>query len=101
MENLIQGYELLDNGLKNYIIKKLFMTYKHLEITASSEDGINTIKLQFDGIEDIVLDKYGADSVISKLNLSKTEDDMLLAKIEDSEDVEMKIISKKLVATRV
>lgn len=71
MGNLIQGYELLDNGLKNYIIKKLFMTYKHLEITAMSEDTSNTVKLQFDGIDDILLDKYGTDSIIFEIKFEK------------------------------
>ena len=77
------------------------MTYKYLEITAMSKDSVNTLKLQFEGIDDIVLRKYGADSVISKIELEMTDDDMLLAKIENSEDVEMKIIAKNLVAARI
>ena len=101
MKNLVQGYELLDGGLKNYIIKKMFMTYKCLEITVKSEDSTKTLKLQFDGIEDIVLGKYDVDSVISEIELEKTDDDMLLAKIENSEDVEMKIVAKKLVVTKI
>lgn len=101
MKNLVQGYELLDGGLKNYIIKKMFMTYKCLEITVKSKDSTKTLKLQFDGIDDIVLGKYDVDSVISEIELEKTDDDMLLAKIENSEDVEMKIVAKKLVVTKI
>ena len=101
MKNLVQGYELLDGGLKNYTIPKMFMTYRHLEITAKSEDGTKMVKLQFEGIEDITLGRYEVDGAISKLELEKTDDDMLLAKIEDLEDVEMKIIAEKLVVTKI
>ena len=44
---------------------------------------------------------YEIDNVISEMELEKTHDDMLLAKIENSEDVEMKIVAKKLVVTKI
>ncbi|MBP5426820.1 MAG: hypothetical protein J6Y29_02860 [Clostridiales bacterium] len=101
MKNLVHGYELLDGGLKNYTVQKIFMTYKCLEITVKSEDGIKTIKLKFDGVEYIVLGKYNVNSVIPEINLKKTDDDMLLAEIENADDISMKIMAKKLVVTKI
>ena len=101
MEDLVQGYDLLDTRLNNYVIQKIFMTYKCLGITVKSEDNTKALKLQFEGIEDIVFGKYEADGVISEIDLEKTTDNMLQAKIENSEDVEMNIIAKKLVVTKI
>ena len=101
MKDLVIGYELLDKGLKNYIIQKIFMTYKCLEITAKSKNNTKIVKLQFEGIEDIVLGKYDVKTVIPEIKLERTVDNMLQATIEDSEDVEMKILAKKLVVTRI
>lgn len=101
MKDLVIGYELLDKGLKNYIIQKIFMTYKCLEIMATSKNNTKTVKLQFEGIGDIVLGKYDVKTVIPEIKLERTVDNMLQATIEDSEDVEMKILAKKLVVTRI
>jgi hypothetical protein len=68
---------------------------------ATSKNNTKTIKLQFEGIEDIVLGKYDVKTVIPEIKLERTVDNMLQATIEDSEDVEMKILAKKLVVTRI
>ena len=101
MENLVEGYDLLDKGLHGYVIQDILIVYKGLEIVAKSEDGIKTVKLQFREVSDIYLNWDSVSGVIFDIKLEKSEEGELEVIIEKTEGIGMELVAKKLVVTWV
>ena len=99
MENLVEGYDLLDKGLHGYVIQDILIVYKGLEIVAKSEDGTKTVKLQFREVSDIYLNGDSVSGVIFDIKLEKSEEGELEVIIEKTEGIGMELVAKKLVVT--
>ena len=60
MKKLVKGYELLqESGLHDYLMEYLLVDGNYVEFVAKEPHGKETLKLQFEDIEEIFLNGEG------------------------------------------
>ena len=115
MKKLVKGYELLqESGLHDYLMEYLLVDGKHVEFVAKSEDFSETLKLQFEDVEEIFLQGIGGGifgdgskdgvrvvSIILDIEMKELDSNTLQTKIGTSYGVSVYITSGKLTVTKV
>ena len=115
MKSLVKGYDLLqESRLHDYLMEYLLVDGNRAEFIAKAEDFTETLKLQFENVEEIFLRGGGGGifgnksgvrlkvvSIIDDIEMKKLDGDTLQAKIGTSYGVVVYIISKRLKVTKI
>ena len=115
MKKLVKGYKLLkESGLHDYLMEYLLVDEKYVELVAKAEDFTETLKLQFENVEEIFLQGEGGGifddgseegfevvSIMDDIEIEKLDDNTLQTKIGSSYGVEVYITSGRLTVTRI
>ena len=115
MEKLVKGYDLLqESGLHDYLMEYFLVDGNHAEFIAKEEDFTETLKLQFEDVEEIFLRGRGGGilgdgseegvkvvSIISDIEMEKLDRNILHTKIGTSYGVTVYIVSGKLTVTKI
>ena len=97
MKDLVEGYNLLDNGLRGYILKNIFITYDGIEIIAESKENNKLVNLQFINVSHIYPNSDSVNNAIYDIKLKKTESGKLDTLIEKTKGLGTEIIAKQLI----
>ena len=115
MKKLVKGYDLLqESGLHDYLMEYLLVDGKHVEFVAKEPHGIETLKLQFEDVEEVFLRGRGGGifkdnsgervkvvSIIDDIRIKKLDGNTLQTKIGSSYGVVVYIISGGLTVTKI
>ena len=117
MKKLVKGYHLLEeSGLHDYLMEYLLVDNKHVELVAKADDYTETLKLQFENVEEIFLQGDGEGggifkddsgervkvvSIIDDIRIKKLDGNTLQTKIGSSYGVSVYIISGRLTVAKI
>ena len=115
MKKLVKGYDLLqESGLHDYLMEYFLVDGDSAEFIAKAYDYTETLKLQFEDVEEIYLQGCGGGifdddskdgdkvvSIIFDIDMKKLDDNTLETKIDTSYGVSVFIVSGKLTVTKI
>ena len=115
MKKLVKGYELLqESGLHDYLMEYFLVDGNHAEFIAKAEDFTETLKLQFEDVDEIFLQGEGGGifgnksglrlkvvSIIDDIRIKKLDRNTLHTKVETIYGVDVYIVSGKLTVTKI
>lgn len=103
MENLVEGYDLLDSELRNYIIKNVATDGRNLDIFIDSADDKVKLKLHFEDAQkiDIKGDLYGIVSIILHLGIKKIGNITVKVNIVSLLGVNISVTARRLYVKRL
>ena len=115
MKKLVKGYNILQkSGLHDYLMEYFSVNDNHAEFVAKAEDFTETLKLQFEDVEEIFLRGRGGGifgnksgvrvyvvSIIDDIEIKKLDDNTIETKIGTSYGNIVYIISGKLTVTKI
>ena len=117
MKKLVTGYNILQkSGLHDYLMEYFSVDDNRAEIIAKADDYMETLRLQFEDVEEIFLHGGGEGggifkdnsgvlvyvvSIIDDIEIKKLDNDTIETKIGTSYGVVVYIISGKLTVTKI
>ncbi|MBP5426819.1 MAG: hypothetical protein J6Y29_02855 [Clostridiales bacterium] len=115
MKKLVKNFDLLqESGLHDYLMEYFLVDGSHAEFVAKEPHGIETLKLQFENVEEFFLNGDGGGifgsksgvrvnvvSIIFDIKIEKLDNNTIQTKIGTSRGVYVYIVSGKLTVTKI